>query len=100
MIVTGVVVGSILTTYLTVLLAGRPLMKIKKVRNYLRPIYEAIHALYKHNKELFFSSSVIFVVFLYLLSATMISNNPNLGLIIGRSVICIYITVIGFSQPF
>ena len=32
MIVTGVVVGSILITYLTVLLAGRPLMKINKVR--------------------------------------------------------------------
>ena len=37
MIVTGVVVGSILITYLTVLLAGRPLMKINKVREYFRP---------------------------------------------------------------
>ena len=100
MIVTGVVVGSILITYLTVLLAGRPLMKINKIREYLRPIYEAIHAPYKHNKEFFFSSSIIFVGFLYLLSATMISNNPNLGLMIGRSVTCIYITVVGFSQSF
>ena len=53
MIVTGVVVGSILLTYLTVLLAGRPLMKINKVREYLRPIYEAIHAPYGHNKDFF-----------------------------------------------
>ena len=53
MIATGVVVGSILITYLTVLLAGRPLMKTNKVREYLRPIYEAIHAAYEHNKEFF-----------------------------------------------
>ena len=100
MIVTGVVVGSILITYLTVLLAGRPLMKINKVREYLRPIYEAIHAPYKRNKEFFFASSIIFVVFLYLLSATLLSNNPNLGLMIGIPVTCIYITVVGYSQPF
>ena len=100
MIVTGVVVGSILITYLTVLLAGRPLMKINKVREYLRPIYEAIHAPYKRNKEFFFASSIIFVVFLYLLSATLLNNNPNLGLMIGIPVTCIYITVIGYSQPF
>ena len=61
MIVTGVVVGFILITYLTVLLAGRAFMKINKVREYLRPIYEAIHAPYIHNKEFFFSSSIIFV---------------------------------------
>ena len=42
MIITGVVVDSILLTYLTVLLAGRPLMRINKAREYLRPIYEAI----------------------------------------------------------
>ena len=100
MIVTGVVVGSILITYLTVLLAGRPLMKINKVREYLRPIYEAIHAPYKRNKEFFFSSSIIFVVFLYLLSATLLSNNPNLGLMIGIPVTCIYISVVGYSRPF
>ena len=63
MIVTGVVVGSILITYLTVLLAGRPLMKINKVREHLRPIYEAIHAPYKRNKEFFFSFSIILVAF-------------------------------------
>ena len=100
MIVTGMVVGSILISYLTVLLVGRPLMKINKVREYLRPIYEAIHAPYKHNKEFIFSSSIIFVVFIYLLNATLLSNNPNLGLMIGIPVTCIYFTVFGYSRPF
>ena len=101
MIVTGVVVGSILITYLTVLLAGRPLMKIKEVREYLRPIYEAIHAPYEHNKEFFFSFSIILVAFLYLLSYIFIGNNhPMVGFAIGIPVTVIYFTIAAFSRPF
>ena len=101
MIVTGVVVGSILITYLTVLLAGRPLMKINKVREYLRPIYEAIHAPYEHNKEFFFSFSIILVAFLYLLSYIFIgSNNSIVDLAIGIPVTGLYFTIAAFSRPF
>ena len=60
MIVTGVVVGSILITYLTVLLAGRPLMKIKKVREYLCPIYEAIYMLHTNMIKNSFLQSQLF----------------------------------------
>ena len=101
MIVTGVVVGSILITYLTVLLAGRPLMKINKVREYLRPIYEAIHAPYKRNKEFFFSFSIILVAFLYLLIYIFIGNHhPAVGFAIGIPVTVIYFTIAAFSRPF
>ena len=101
MIVTGVVVGSILITYLTVLLAGRPIMKINKAREYLRPIYEAIHAPYKHNKEFFFSFSIILVAFLYLLSYIFIGSNYSIvGLAIGIPVTGLYLTITAFSQPF
>ena len=101
MIVTGVVVGSILITYLTVLLAGRPLMKINKVREYLRPIYEAIHAPYEHNKEFFFSFSIILVAFLYFLSYIFIgSNNSIVGLAICIPVTGLYFTIAAFSRPF
>ena len=100
MIVTGVVVGSILITYLTVLLAGRPLMKINKVREYLRPIYEAIHAPYEHNKEFFFSFSIILVAFLYLFSYIFIGSNPTVGLAIAIPVSCIYFIVAAFFRPF
>ena len=100
MIVTGVVVGSILITYLTVLLAGRPLMKINKVREYLRPIYEAIHAPYEHNKEFFFSFSIILVAFLYLLNYIFIGNNHLMvGFAIGIPVTGIYFTIAAFSRP-
>ena len=100
MIVTGAIVGFIIIGYLTVLLAGRPLMKINIVREYLRPIYEAIHAPYQHNKEHFFSFSIILVAFMYLLSYIFIGNNPMVGLAISIPVFCIYFTIAAFSRPF
>ena len=100
MIVTGLIVGTILTTYLTVLLAGRPLMKINRIREYLRPIHEAIHAHYKPNREFVFSFSTIFIAFTYLISAVSIGTNPALGIVFGVSVICLYLNIVGFSHPF
>ena len=48
MIITSLVVGPILGVYMTVLLAGRPLMRINyRIREYICPVYEAIHAPYK-----------------------------------------------------
>ena len=48
MIITSLVVSPILGVYMTVLLAGRPLMRINyRIREYIRPVYEAIHAPYK-----------------------------------------------------
>ena len=100
MIVTGLTVGPILTTYLTVLLAGRLLMKINRIREYLRPIYEAIHAPYKQNREFIFSFSIIFIAFTFLLSTLFIGANQTLGLVIGISAICLYLNIVGFSHPF
>ena len=100
MIVTGLIVSTILTTYLTVLLAGRPLMKINRVREYLRPIYEAIHAPYKPNKEFFFSFSLIFISLTYLITVVFTGTYPNLGITAGVAVTCLYMNIVGFSHPF
>ena len=100
MIVTGLVVCTIITTYLTVLLAGRPLMKINRIREYLRPIYEAIHAPYKPNKEFLFSFSIIFIAITYLITAVFTGTNPNFGIAVGVSVTCLYMNIVGFSHPF
>ena len=100
MIITGLIVGPILTAYLTVLLAGRPLMKINRVREYLRPIYEAIHAPYKPKREFFFSFSIIFIALIYLISTIFIGTNPSLGIAIGVSIVCLYLNIVGFSHPF
>ena len=100
MIVTGLIVSTILTTYLTVLLAGRPLMKINRIREYLRPIYEAIHAPYKPNREFFFSVSTIFIGISYLIKTIFIGTNATLGIAVGVSVTCVYLNIVGFSHPF
>ena len=76
-------------------------MKINKVREYLRPIYEAIHAPYEHNKDFFFSFSIIIIAFLYLLCYIFIgSSNSTVGLAIGIPIIGIYFTISAFSRPF
>ena len=63
--------------------------------------YEAIHAPYEHNKEFFFSFSIILVAFLYLLSYIFIGNNHSMvGLAIGIPVTVIYFTIAAFSRPF
>ena len=70
---------------------------IKKRREYLHPIYEAIHAPYKNNKEFFFSFSIIFIAFLYMLSYILLDSNPTVGLAVGIPVSCIYFEVAAFS---
>ena len=101
MIVTGVlVVGSILITYFTVLLAGRPLMKIKKVREYLCPIYEAIHAPYKHDKEFFFAVTIILTAFFYFLHDIFYSFSSITGLIIGVIVLFVFSISVSYTHPY
>ena len=53
MILIIVVVIPVLLSYFTIITAGRPLMRVGKLREYIRPVYEAIHAPYQHNKEFF-----------------------------------------------
>ena len=60
MILILLVVGPVLLSYMTILVAGRPLMRIDILREYIRPVYEAIHGPYKHNKEFFFHNSPTF----------------------------------------
>ena len=52
MIVTSIIVGALLIPYLIILIGGKGLMKSGRVREYLRPIYETIHAPYKDNKKI------------------------------------------------
>ena len=66
MSITSLIVGPLLIVYTTVLLAGRLLLKNKRLREYLRPVYEAIHAPYKRKKEFFFPAQLLLVVFVYI----------------------------------
>ena len=98
MIITSLVVGPILGVYMTVLLAGRPLMRINyRIGEYIRPVYEAIHAPYKQNKEFFFATRLLIVILLYVIYTCFRGKDM---LLIASIMLSIYIAVESISRPF
>ena len=69
MIVTSVIVGIFLIPYMLIILTGHLLMKSNKIREYLRPIYEAIHAPYKYNKQYWFTARQLLLICVCILYA-------------------------------
>ena len=101
MIITIVIVGPILSVYMTVLLAGRPLMRINyRIREYLRPVYEAIHAPYKRNREFFFVARLLIVIMIYILYVTFRGNNLFLAIAIASPILTTYTALEGLCRPF
>ena len=100
MILTIVVVGPVLLSYITILVAGRPLMRVGKFREYIRPVYEAIHGPYKHNKEFFFTIRLLLLVFLYTLYILFRTGDMYKGFVIGISTVVIYMTIEAYCRPF
>ena len=101
MIITSLVVGPILGIYMTVLLAGRPLMRINyKIREYIRPVYEAIHAPYKRNREFFFVSRLAVVIFIYTLYVLSRGRNLLVSFAIVSPILTTYTALEGLARPF
>ena len=100
MILTFLIVGPVLLSYMTILVAGRPLMKVGKLREYIRPVYEAIHGPYKHNKEFFFTTRLLLIVLLYTLSTLFRTGDIYKGFAIAIPIIAIYLTIEAFCKPF
>ena len=100
MILTLVVVGPILLSYMTILVAGRPLMRVGKLREYIRPVYEAIHGPFKHNKEFFFTTRLLLLVFLYTLYILFKTSDIYKGFVIGIPTVAIYMTIEAYCRPF
>uniref|UniRef100_A0A1X7T6J8 Uncharacterized protein n=2 Tax=Amphimedon queenslandica TaxID=400682 RepID=A0A1X7T6J8_AMPQE len=65
MAITSVVAGLILVPYFIVTLLGKFLLKFDRLREYIRPFYEAIHAPYRRNKWYWFALHQLFVLFTY-----------------------------------
>ena len=100
MILTIVVVGPVLLSYITILVAGRPLMRVGKFREYIRPVYEAIHAPYEHNKEFFFATRLLLLVFLYILYPLFRTSDTNKGCVIVIPIVTTYVTIEAFYKPY
>uniref|UniRef100_A0A1X7VPK2 Uncharacterized protein n=1 Tax=Amphimedon queenslandica TaxID=400682 RepID=A0A1X7VPK2_AMPQE len=100
MIITSLVVGPILVAYMTLILAGRPLQRSNRLREYIRPIYEAIHAPYKRNKEFFFAARILLVIFFYALYAGFRGNGMYRAFAIGIPFFAFYAALEALSRPF
>ena len=100
MILIIVVVVPVLLSYFTIIAAGRLLMRVGKFREYIRPIYEAIHAPYEHNKEIFFTTRLLLLVFLYSLYVMYRTKDIYKGYVIGIPIFAIYVTIEAFCRPF
>ena len=100
MILIIVVVGPVVISYITIIVAGRPLMRVRKFREYIRPVYEAIHAPYEHNKEFFFTTRLILLVFFYILYVMYRTKDIYKAYVIGIPVFAIYVTIEAFCRPF
>ena len=100
MILTIVVVGPVLLSYVTILVAGRPLMRVDILREYIRPVYEAIHGPYKHNKEFFFTIRLLVLVFLYTLDILYRAGDIHKSDVIAIPVIAFYVTIEVSCRPF
>ena len=100
MILTTVVVIPFLLSYFTIIAAGRPLMRVGKLREYIRPVYEAIHAPYQHNKEFFFTTRLLLLVFLYILYVLYSTKDIYKAYVIGIPVFTVYVTIEAFCKPF
>ena len=101
MIITSLVVGPIVGVYMTVLLAGRPLMRINyRIREYIRPVYEAIHAPYKRNKEFFFVFRLTVVIFIYTLYVLFRGHNTYVSFAIVSPILTTYTALEGLARPF
>ena len=100
MILTTVVVIPVLLSYFTIITAGRPLMRVGKLREYIRPVYEAIHAPYQHNKEFFFTTRLLLLVFFYMLYVLYRTKDIYKAYVIGIPVFTIYVTIETFCRPF
>ena len=98
MIVTSSIVGLILIPYLVLIFFGKFIMKVDKFREYIRPLYEAVHAPYKTNKWYWFSFQQIILLLIYAI-ATLEGAHPRATLIVLiMSVVFLYLQLC--SMPF
>ena len=100
MILIIVVVGPVLLSYFTIIAGGRPLMRVCKLREYIRPVYEAIHGPYKHNKEFFFTTRLLLLVLVYTLYILFRTGDTYKAFVIGIPTFAIYMTVEAYCRPF
>ena len=100
MIITALTVGVTLLPYMVVIMFGRCLMKFTKVRLYLRPIHEAIHAPFKYNKQYWFTARQLLLCFEYAMYTMFRGKSIAAILMTVPLVHGIFVIVQAWLQPY
>ena len=103
MIITSVIVGIFLIPYMLIILTGRLLMKSNKIREYLRPIYEAIHAPYKYNKQYWFTARQLLLILSSVVYTIYRGSNMTKFLFVYSIILPVYMLFVTFQaylKPF
>ena len=98
MIVTSSIGGLILVPYLVVILFGKHIMKVDRCREYIRPLYEAIHAPYKINKWYWFQFQQIMLLFIYFVATVDGSHSCSTLVLVIVIILFLYLQMC--SMPF
>ena len=103
MIITSVIVGIFLIPYMLIILTGRLLMNSNKIREYLRPIYEAIHAPYKYNKQYWFTARQLLLILSSVVYTIYRGSNMTKFLFVYSIILPVYMLFVTFQaylKPF
>ena len=98
MIVTSSIVGLILIPYLVLIFFGKFIMKVDKFREYIRPLYETVHAPYKTNKWYWFSFQQIILLLIYFIATLEGAHSSATLIVLIISVVFLYLQLC--SMPF
>ena len=86
-----------------IILTGHLLMKSNKIRECLRPIYEAIHAPYKYNKQYWFTARQLLLIYVFIVYTIYKGKSINdivFAFSIVLTVYMLFVTVEAYLKPF
>ena len=98
MIVTSVLVGAILLPYMVLMLFGKFFLKVDRLREYVRPFFEAIHAPYKGRKWYWFALQQLFVMIVYIFETISRGKEWSMSVILILLIVFLYLQT--YSMPF
>ena len=99
--VTTITVGLFIVPYIALLLIGKHLIRYSKRFNlYIRPVYEAIHAPYKDNRQYWFGARLLLTITIYIVYVMFRTRNYTILSIIILTLVTGFTVAQAIARPF
>ena len=99
--VTTITVGLFIVPYIALLLIGKHLIRYSKRFNfYIRPVYEAIHAPYKDNRQYWFGARLLLTITIYIMYVLFRTRNFMILSIIISTLLTGFTVAQAIAHPF